>query len=293
MKNKKRTIWNIVSAIISVVLCVAMGLSLLMSTIMKEQREYLTSEELRNQIQETKLEDIKFIKDGQKITLMDYLTNKVEEYVETKIPVLSKFSGYAVDKILSSERVTQSIRNHVIELIDYILYTDTQIAQERIENKISIRENEDFMPEKANNIDDFVDRVIKTATLEVVEDVSGMDINQLIITLSEDNVEKYETYTIIFFVMMILINILRFENSFLYGGLALAICGIGIKVLQSKHASLVEGGEDLASYVFLKPFMDSLTENAITLLVIAMGLVGLFLLFILLRPRIKDLFKKG
>ena len=233
MKNKKRTIWNIVSAIISVVLCVAMGLSLLMSTIMKEQREYLTSEELRNQIQETKLEDIKFIKDGQKITLMDYLTNKVEEYVETKIPVLSKFSGYAVDKILSSERVTQSIRNHVIELIDYILYTDTQIAQERIENKISIRENEDFMPEKANNIDDFVDRVIKTATLEVVEDVSGMDINQLIITLSEDNVEKYETYTIIFFVMMILINILRFENSFLYGGLALAICGIGIKVLQS------------------------------------------------------------
>ena len=293
MKKTGKIIWNIISAIISIVLCAAIGLSLLMATIMREQREYLASDGLRDQIQETKLEDIKFIKNGEKITMMDYLIDKVETYVESKLPSMSKFSGYAVDKVLSSEKVTQSIRDHVIELVDYVLYTDTQIAQERVDKNVSIRENEDFMPEEAKSIDDFIDRVIKTVTLEVVEDVSGMDIDQLIITLSEDNVKKYETYAIILFVIVILINIFRFENNFLYAGISLVVCGVGIKVLQNKYASLVEGGEDLASYVFLKPFMDSLSENAMTLLVAAMVLVGLFLVLLLVRPKIVEIIKNS
>ncbi len=289
MKNTKKSIWNVISAIISIVLCVAIGLSLLMATMMKEQREYLASEGLRNQIQSTKLDEIKFIKNGEKMTLMDYLTGKVEDYVAQKLPKLSKFSGYAVDKVLSSEMVTQSIRDHVIDLLDYVLYTDTQLAQQRVDDKVSIRENEDFMPENARNIDDFIDRVIKTVTLEVVEDISEMDIDQITVALSEDNVKKYEKIAIILFVVMILINILRFENAFLFSGIALVVCGVGIKFVQNKYSSLVEGGEDLVTYIYLKPYMDSLTENAVTILMIAMGLIAVFLVLLLLRPRIKEL----
>ena len=291
MKNSKKTIWNVISAIISIILCVGIGLSLLMATLMREQREYLASEGLRNQIQSTELEEIKFIKNGEKMTLMDYLVDKVEDYVAQKLPKLSKFSGYAVDKILSSERVTQSIRDHVIDLLDYVLYTDTQLAQQRVDNNVSIRENEDFMPEEAKNIDDYIDRVIKTVTLEVVEDISGMDIDQITVALSEDNAKKYEKIAIILFVVMILINVLRIENAFLFGGIALAVSGVGIKLVQSKYSSLVEGGEDLVTYIYLKPYMDSLTENAVKMLVIAMALVGVFLVLLLLRPRIKELFQ--
>ena len=291
MKNSKKTIWNVITAIISIILCVGIGLSLLMATMMREQREYLASEGLRNQIQSTELDEIKFIKNGEKMTLMDYLIDKVEDYVAQKLPKLSKFSGYAVDKILSSERVTQSIRDHIIDLLDYVLYTDTQLAQQRVDNNVSIRENEDFMPEEAKSIDDFIDRVIKTVTLEVVEDISGMDIDQITVALSEDNAKKYEKIAIILFVVMILINVLRFENAFLFGGIALAISGVGIKLVQSKYSSLVEGGEDLVTYIYLKPYMDSLTENAVKMLVIAMALVGVFLVLLLLKPRIKELFQ--
>ena len=291
MKNSKKTIWNVISAIISIILCVGIGLSLLMATLMREQREYLASEGLRNQIQSTELDEIKFIKNGEKMTLMDYLVDNVEDYVAQRLPKLSKFSGYAVDKILSSERVTQSIRDHIIDLLDYVLYTDTQLAQQRVDNNVSIRENEDFMPEEAKNIDDYIDRVIKTVTLEVVEDISGMDIDQITVALSEDNAKKYEKIAIILFVVMILINVLRIENAFLFGGIALAVSGVGIKLVQSKYSSLVEGGEDLVTYIYLKPYMDSLTENAVKMLVIAMALVGVFLVLLLLRPRIKELFQ--
>lgn len=289
MKNSKKTIWYSVTSVISIILCVAIGLSLLMATIMREQREYLASEDLRNQIQSTELDEIKFIKNGEKMTLMDYLTDKVEDYVAQKIPKLSKFSGYAVDKILSSERVTQSIRNHIIDLLDYVLYTDAKLAQQRVEDNVSIRENEDFMPEKAKSIDDFVDRVIKTVTLEVVEDVSEMDIDQIIVDLSEENAEKYEKIATILLVVMVLINILRIENAFLFGGIALAISGVGIKLVQSKYSSLIDGGEDLVTYIYLNPYMNALSESAVKLLVFAMALVGVFLLLLLLKPRIKEL----
>ena len=289
MKVNKRTIWNIFSTVISIILCVAIGISLLMGTMTKKQREYLASDDLKTQIENTKLNDIKFIMDGKKITLVDYLANKVEEYVEKKLPELSKFSGYAVEKILSSDRVTQSIHKYLIELLDYILYADVEEAKMRVENNVSIRDNQEFAPEEARNIDDFVDRVVKTVTLECVEDISEMDIDNIIVTLSEENAQKYETIAIILFVVLILINIIKFENIFLYSAMALTVTGIGIKIVQNQHASLLEGGEDLATYVFVKPYIDMLTGNSNTMLLIAFALLAVFLFLALFSNRIKEL----
>ena len=291
MKIDKK-ILNIIRIVISIILCIATGLCFLTSVMTKVQRDYLSSEELENRIEAMNPDEIVFEVDDEKVTLKSYLETRVGEYVGENLPNFSGLSQMAIDAVLSSDTVAKFVRSQLMEVIDYILNSDVDDAKQRVENNTSVVKNKDFNPYKADGIEDFVKRIIKVIMIEYVEDMSKTDFDEIIVMMSEETIEKYETISIVLLVILIAINLKKIENAFLYSAISLSVAGIGIKFSQYKFLLENKGNEDLASYIFIKPYMDSVGEKATTILLVSLVLIIIFICLVIFGDRLKTLFPK-
>ena len=291
MKIDKK-ILNIIRIVISIILCVATGLCFLTSVMTKVQRDYLSSEELENRIEAMNPDEIVFEVDDEKVTLKSYLETRVGEYVGENLPNFSGLSQMAIDAVLSSDTVAKFVRSQLMEVIDYVLNSDVDDAKQRVENNTSVVKNKDFNPYKADGIEDFVKRIIKVIMIEYVEDMSKTDFDEIIVMMSEETIEKYETISIVLLVILIAINLKKIENAFLYSAISLSVAGIGIKFSQYKFLLENKGNEDLASYIFIKPYMDLVGEKAITVLLVSLVLIIIFICLVIFGDRLKTLFPK-
>lgn len=291
MKIDKK-ILNIIRIVISIILCVATGLCFLTSVMTKVQRDYLSSEELENRIEAMNPDEIVFEVDDEKVTLKSYLETRVSEYVGENLPKFSGLSQMAIDAVLSSDTVAKFVRSQLMEVIDYVLNSDVDDAKQRVENNTSVVKNKDFNPYKADGIEDFVKRIIKVIMIEYVEDMSKTDFDEIIVMMSEETIEKYETISIVLLIILIAINLKKIENAFLYSALSLSVAGIGIKFSQYKFLLENKGDEDLASYIFIKPYMDSVGEKATTILLVSLVLIIIFICLVIFGDRLKTLFPK-
>ena len=291
MKIDKK-ILNIIRIVISIILCVATGLCFLTSVMTKVQRDYLSSEELENRIEAMNPDEIVFEVDDEKVTLKSYLETRVGEYVGENLPKFSGLSGIAIDAVLSSDTVAKFVRSQLMEVIDYVLNSDVDDAKQRVENNTSVVKNKDFNPYKADGIEDFVKRIIKVIMIEYVEDMSKTDFDEIIVMMSEETIEKYETISIVLLIILIAINLKKIENAFLYGAISLSVAGIGIKFSQYKFLLENKGNEDLASYIFIKPYMDSIGEKATIILLVSLVLIIIFICLVIFGDKLKALFPK-
>lgn len=287
MKKTKTKAYNIFSVVLSVVLCVALAVTLLCATAIKEEREYLTSSKFEGQIQSMKPGEIKFISNGEKVTLQDYLTKYVRDYLEKVLPNLAPFSGYAVDAVLSSNLVSNEMRDQLFDAVDYILFSDSQEAKERVEQGITIEENEDFNVRNADNIEELVDTTIQLVVLGYVEDMTGVTIDEIIIILSEDTLSTLNIISIILVILLVLLNIKGLENIFMYLTASLSVYSVGIKLIENEFISATAGKEDLANYIFVKPFIESFSENLTGALILALVLILIFVAVVLVGNKFK------
>ena len=294
MNKTLSVILNIISAALSVVLSVALLFSLIGATLIGVGRAYLTSEEFNSQIDNTELSLLTFTQKGEKITLGEYTREFAEEYVENYIEENTKASSfpfkdlfslgnfsitdYAVDMFLNSETIDKAIKTEVHSIIDYFLYNDPAEARERLNNGITLQNNPELNLGNAETFDEEISIKIKLFVLEFVEDITGISCDKIIILLSEETAIKLKNISIGLAIAIIVVNVRRIFNALGYlGAVSLTYSEI-ITLIQNKFEEFHQGKQELVSYEFLKPLLDTYTPYADRALTYGLVLLSIFFL---------------
>ena len=275
-KKTVKRILNILKTAISIILAVASTVSLLGATLISVARDYLQSEQFTEQIETTDLSTVKFMIDGQKVTVLDFARDAASDYIEDKMPSFYPFGNYAIDAIVTPNLVNTVIKTEVYKLVDYFLNTKVEDAEYRIENNIMLQDNEEFNIENAKTTEDALSIYARLMVLQTIENTAGMSTDNFIILISEKTVSKLITLAVVLLVVLVVINITTIFNNLLYGGMVGLLYGIVIKVSQGKFDEWNKGLEDLVGYVFLKPLADAYSPNATTGIIVGVILIALF-----------------
>lgn len=275
-KKTVKLILNILKTVISIILVVASTVSMLGATLISVARDYLESEEFISQIDSTDLGTVKFMVNDKKVTVNEYVRELVADYLKDKMPSYFPFQNYAVDAVISSQAINTAVKTEVYNLVDYFLNTSVEDAEYRIENNITIQNNEELNVENAKTIEEAISIYARKFVLQSIENVSGMSTDKLIILISEETVSKLITLAVTLLVVLVVINITTIFNNLIYGGMIGLLYGIVIKVAQGKFDEWNAGLEDLVGYVFLKPLADQYSTNATIGIVVGVILVALF-----------------
>ena len=103
-----------------------------------------------------------------------------------------------------------------------------------------------------------------------------MSNDYVIVLLSQQTMTKLVMLSVVFLIILVVINLKTIFDTLLYGGLISFAYAITIKAAQGKFESMNEGMQDLVGYVFLKPLADSYSMNAIIGFLIGIVLIALF-----------------
>ena len=275
-KKTVKLILNILKTVISIILVLASTISLLGATLISVARDYLQSEQFTEQIETTDLSTVKFMINGERVTVLEFARDAASDYLEDKMPSFYPFGNYAVDAIVTSELVNATIKSEVYKLLDYFLNTKVEDAEYRIENNITLQDNEEFNIENAKTPEETISIYARLMVLQTIENTAGMSTDNFIILISEKTVSKLITLAVVLLVALVAINITTIFNNLLYGGAIGLLYGIVIKVAQGKFDQWNAGVEDLVGYVFLKPLADQYSTNATIGIVVGVILVALF-----------------
>lgn len=275
-KKTVSLILKIAKITLSVILTVVATVSMLGATLINVARDYLASEQFQTQIDTTDLSTVKFMVNGEKITVVEFARAKVSDYLEDKMPSYFPFGNYAVDAVVTPELVNTVVKTEVYDLVDYFLNTSVDDAKYRIENGINIAENEELNPENAETTEEAISIYARSMVLQSIENAAGMSTDGLIILVSEETVSKLVTLAVVLLVVLVAINIRTIFNTLLYGGVMGLLYGTVIKVAQSKFDKMNTGMEDLVGYVFLKPLADTYSSNAVIGFIVGIILIALF-----------------
>ncbi len=295
-KPKTTSVKKLIFAVISVVLSVCLAGLLVVTTLTSDARSYLTSQEFSYQIDNTDLSTLTFIKDGEKITLeqyvKDYVTENIQDHIKNNsvstylgdylsflFPLADSITDYTVDKALSSEYVNDVVKNEVHEIIDYILYSNVEDAEERIEQGVTIHTNPQLDPETKDNFEERISAEVKLAVFDYIEIESGYSIDEIIVMLSEKTLESnvLKIVSLVLFILLAALNISSPVNLLAYfSGIAFAYFGV-FAVIQNNFAEHFIGNEDLISYQFIKPLMDLYLPYGEKALIIGIVLLVIFI----------------
>ena len=266
---KKPNIIKIISIILSVVLSVALSFTLVTTTLISVGRDYFASQEFDYMVDNTDLATMKFVYNGEKITLekfvKNYVTEKIEnhiqnnplsDYTDILFPIFDSITDFTVDKALSSEFIDTTVKTEVHSIIDYFLYSNVNEAKERIENGITLENNVSLNPENATTYEERIKAEVKLAVFKYIEEESGKSCDEIIVLLSEDNISKLKTISVILFALLLIVSIPTFPSSFIFVALSMIIYKFQITSYISNFKERFAGNEDLISYEFIKPLTD-------------------------------------
>lgn len=275
-KKTVKLILNILKTVVSIILVITATVSMLGATLISVARDYLGSEQFTEQIETTDLSTVKFMINNEKVTVIDFARAKASDYLEDKMPSFYPFGNYAVDAIMTADLVNTVIKAEVYKLVDYFLNTSVEDAEYRIENNITLEQNEELSIENAKTPEEAISIYARLMVLQTIENTAGMSTDNLIILISEKTVSKLITLAVVLLVILVVINITTIFNNLLYGGIIGLLYGIVIKVAQGKFDEWNAGVEDLVGYVFLKPLADEYSANATIGFIVGIILIVLF-----------------
>lgn len=265
MNKSFKFISVIISVIISVVLIFTTTATILLST----GRDYLNSSKFDIQVENTDLSSLKFIYNGEKITLEKYVKDYVNSNIDNIIldkaspyysdlwfPFADALTDYTVDKVFSSDYVNKIVKSEFKEIVDYFLHSNVDEAKQRIEDGVSLDKNPQLNPENASDYEEKISAQVKLAILQYVEEESEMSCDEIIVLFSADTASTLKSVSIILVVILLLINIKNIPNVFIYLALFLCGCGSAINYIQNTFENHFEGMQDLITYEFLNPVMN-------------------------------------
>ncbi len=302
-KIKSATVKKIVFAVLSVILSVCLAGVLVVTTLMYDARSYLTSQEFSDKIDTTDLSTLTFMRNGEKITLeqfvKDYVTENIQDHIKNNsvsgylsflFPLADSITDYTVDKALSSEYVNKVVKTEVHEIINYIVYSDVEEAEQRIRLGIDIHTNPYLNPNNTNNFEERVSAEVKLAVFDYIEAESGYSIDEIIVALSEKTLESYKlkVVSLVIFLLLAVLNMSAPANLLAYfGGTAFVYYG-ALAVIQNNFVTHFTGNEDLISYQFVKPLMDMYVPYGDKALIIGIVAFVLFAVVKVIQKIIKN-----
>ena len=265
--------FKFISVVLSVVVCIVLTFTSVAAIVLSTGREYLNSSKFDAQVENTDLASLTFIHNGKKITLEDY----VKDYVNTNIddiiidkggqyysdlwfPFADALTDFTVDKVFSSEYVNKLVKDEFCEIVDYFLHSSVTEAKERIKNGVTLEQNPQLDPENASKYDEKISAQVKLEVLRFIEEESGRTCDEIIILLSEKTASTFKTISIILGIVLLLLNIKNLLNIFIYLGVVLCGCGGILMYIQNSFETHFEGMNDLITYEFLKPIVESYSQ---------------------------------
>ena len=265
--------FKLISVVLSVIISIALIFTSVAAIVLSTGREYLNSSKFDAQVENTDLASLTFIHNGKKITLEDY----VKDYVNTNIddiiidkggqyysdlwfPFADALTDFTVDKVFSSEYVNKLVKDEFCEIVDYFLHSSVTEAKERIKNGVTLEQNPQLDPENASKYDEKISAQVKLEVLRFIEEESGRTCDEIIILLSEKTASTFKTISIILGIVLLLLNIKNLLNIFIYLGVVLCGCGGILMYIQNSFETHFEGMNDLITYEFLKPIVESYSQ---------------------------------
>ena len=300
---KKTNIIKIISIILSVILSVALSFTLVTTTLISVGRDYFASQEFDYMVDNTDLATMNFVYNGEKITLekfvKNYVTEKIENHIQNNplsdytdflFPIFDSITDFTVDKALSSEFIDTTVKTEVHSIIDYFLYSNVNEAKERIENGITLENNVSLNPENATTYEERIKAEVKLAVFKYIEEESGKSCDEIIVLLSEDNISKLKTISVILFVLLLIVSIPTFPSSFIFVALSMIIYKFQITSYISNFKERFAGNEDLISYEFIKPLTDIYVTygdkaQTIGLVCIAIGVASIVAMYFIRKKK--------
>lgn len=295
MKNKSiDKFGNILKIATSLVLCVCATISMLGATLINVGRNYINSDEFKEQVRETDLSTVTFSVNGTKTTVGEYVKNSAKEYIETKnkyfFSFTDKATDMAIDQILSSDFVNDVVKDEVFYLADFFVNSDADAAQERLDKGEPVDVVLELNPQEAKSIEEALRIYMRSFVVTSLEKTSRMSSDSFVVFLSEQTVMKLALLSVLFLILIIVVNHKSIFNVLLYGGISSVLCGVIINVAQNKFDEMNAGLEDLVGYVFLKPLADSYSTNAIIGFIMGFLLIAVFigLLYFFKKPNAEE-----
>ncbi|MBR5246551.1 MAG: hypothetical protein IKV25_04180 [Clostridia bacterium] len=268
MKINKKA-YEIISIILSCLLCIAIAFSLLGATLISGAKTYLVSDKFDAQIESMDLSSLTFVYNGEEITLeryvKDYLSSSIEGQIDSSFlggianllnPFVGQITDFAVDQTLSSVEVNKVVKTQVHSIVDYLINSDVNEAKERIENGITLESNPEFNSDNATTYEEKVSIEVKKVVFQYIENESGITIDQIIIIASSETVNTLMTICRILAIILMLINIPFAWRSLLYFGAMANIYSAMLYVIVYNFNEKYKEMGHLVSYQFLKPIVD-------------------------------------
>lgn len=262
--------YKIISVVLSIILCICTAISLFGATIINGAHVHLTSDKFDAQIESMDLASLKFIYNGEKITLekyvKDYVSAEIDDYVRNNplsdftnllYPFAGTITDHAVDQFLSSDYVNKVVKQQIHSIVDYFIFSDVDEAKERIEKGITLETNPELNSDNASSYEEKVNIEVKKAVLQYIETESGLTTDQMIILMSIDTVNKFMTICRVLALLLLLINIPFIWSTLLYYGILANIYSAMLFVLENQFTEKFRDTSDLVAYQFLRPIMDA------------------------------------
>ncbi len=306
MTKKKTKILKIASVVLSIIISIALALSLVALTILSVGRDYLTSDEFNSTIDSTDLAAMKFVHNGEKITLeryvKDYVTENIEEHIKNNplsnftnflYPLADSITDFAVDKALSSDFINNTVKNEVHSIFNYFLYSDVDEAKQRIKDGITLESNYKLNPENAPTFEERVSAEVKMAVFKYIEQEAGISCDEIIILVSEKTISDLKTITIVLFVLLVLVSIPKFPSIFMLINLVLHGYKGQIYSCIVDFKEHFKSMEDLISYKLLEPLIELLMPHAdraydIGIIFSALFVVSLIVMYFIEKKKTKN-----
>ena len=262
--------YKIISIVISIIVCIALSLSLLAATIISGAKMYLISDKFDAQIESADLSSLTFIYNGEKITLeryvKEYVSNEIEDYIRNNpfsdftdllYPFAGTITDYAIDQVLSSNYVNKAVKTQVHSIAEYFISGDVEKAKERIENGITLETNPELNSDNASSFEEKVNIEVKKAVFQYIEAESGTTCDRIIVLMSSEMVDTLMTICEILAILLLLINIPFAWRSLVYLGVTANVYSAMLYFVVHNFNEKYKEMSDLVSYQFLKPIVDN------------------------------------
>ncbi|MCH5192197.1 MAG: hypothetical protein J1F23_08550 [Oscillospiraceae bacterium] len=278
-----KTALSIIRICLSVILCIAIAVSLFAATAVKIVRQYLESEEFYQQIESTDISTVKFTVNGKTANVAEFVGNYIGQYTDNTIfSFASPVIDWAISSVLSSDKLNTEVKEELFKEVDYILYSDRNSALERLKNGTDTKQNITIDLLSPDSIEKAVKTYIKNIIISNIESVTGVKSDLIIVLLSEKNVTYLLLAALAAFLILAAINIRKISELLIFIGASSLIYGLSLKLIQAEFISVSAGNEDLFIYGLLSPLVNGLSPYFISSIIIGTVLILLFIVSVLL-----------
>lgn len=277
-EKKKNPLIKVLLKVLSVAFAVLFTVSVLGSVAVSGVRHFFLDGGFENAVNETDLNEVKFMVNGKTYTASEYVYEAVNDFMPSLISNYAGVYGQTITNniikgVLSSDKINIIVKSTMLDCARYYLESDSKEAQKRLKNNERADSTQNY--EGVKTTEDAAKIYIRSFIINTVENTTAVNSDKIIILLSTNTKNLLTAVAVISAILLIICNLGCIFDLLLHFGGASLVFGIVIKVLQGKFESAQED-KTLIGYQMLKPLVDSFSSNAAAGIIFGILLIAAF-----------------